>query len=70
MKKLTFLLMMSFIIAQPAYAYVGPGSGLTLIGSLVALLAALVAAIYGFVWFPLKMLLRARRGPQDADDDE
>jgi hypothetical protein len=42
-----------------AQAYTGPGAGLTAIGSLLALVAALLLAIVGFVWYPLKRLVTA-----------
>ena len=41
-----------------AHAYIGPGAGLSAIGSLLALCAAVVVAILGFVWFPIKRLMR------------
>ncbi len=43
-----------------AQAYVGPGAGLTAIGTMLALAAALVLAVVGFVWYPVKRLLRRR----------
>ena len=43
-------------------AYVGPGAGLSAIGSLLAFAAAVIVAMLGFVWFPLKRLLRKVRG--------
>lgn len=46
-----------------ASAYVGPGLGLSALGALVALLAAIVFAIVGFVWYPVQRLLQRR-----ADD--
>ena len=48
-------------ITSPAYAYVGPGAGLTAIGSLVALLAAVGLAVVGFVWYPVTRLRRRRK---------
>ena len=45
-----------------ALAYVGPGGGLSIAGSVLALLIATVAAIFGFVWYPLKRLIRRMRG--------
>lgn len=42
-------------------AYIGPGGALSAIGSLLALLAAAALALLGFVWYPLKRLLRRRR---------
>jgi len=41
-----------------ALAYVGPGAGLTAIGTIVALLGALALAVVGFVWYPVKRLMR------------
>jgi nitrate reductase gamma subunit len=43
-----------------AYAYIGPGAGLTALGSLVALVGTVVLAVVGFVWFPIRRLMRAR----------
>lgn len=48
-------------LAAPALAYMGPGAGLSAIGSLLALIAAAVAGLFGFVWFPIKRLLKGRR---------
>lgn len=51
-------------------AYGGPGSVITGIGAFLAVLAALVAAIFGFLWYPLKKLIRAMRGGPEQGDDE
>ncbi|MDZ7722079.1 MAG: hypothetical protein U5R06_04435 [candidate division KSB1 bacterium] len=42
-------------------AYIGPGSGLSAIGTLIAFVAALLLAIIGFVWYPVKRLMAKRR---------
>jgi hypothetical protein len=42
----------------PALAYVGPGAGLTAIGTVFALFAAIVLAVVGFVWYPIKRLFK------------
>lgn len=52
-----------------ALAYVGPGAGLTAIGSAIALVGAILLGIVGFVWYPVKRLLR-RRSETDERDDE
>ena len=44
-----------------AQAYIGPGAGLTAVGTGLALLAALLLAIAGFIWYPVKRLLRKRK---------
>lgn len=48
------------------HAYVGPGAGLSAIGSFLALLAAILIAIVGFLWFPIKRLLRKRKNKKEA----
>ncbi|SLN65262.1 hypothetical protein ROJ8625_03328 [Roseivivax jejudonensis] len=49
-----------------AQAYVGPGAGLTAIGTLIALVAAVLLAIVGFVWYPMKRMMRNRAERQDT----
>jgi hypothetical protein len=49
-----------------AQAYVGPGAGLSAIGSLVALMGTIAVAILGFIWFPIKRLLKSLRKPKVA----
>jgi len=57
----TFLFCLSFVfIPATAFAYVGPGTSLSAIGSLLALIFALVVAILGFLWFPIKRMLRKK----------
>lgn len=41
-----------------AHAYVGPGAGLTAIGTVLALAAAVLFALVGFVWYPVKRLMK------------
>lgn len=53
------------LAATDALAYIGPGAGISAIGSLVALLATVALALVGFVWYPLKRLRRRMR--QKAD---
>ena len=55
-KFILFMLLLLFPI--PAHAYIGPGAGLGAIGSAIALLGALILLIVGFIWYPLKRLLR------------
>ncbi|SMH53353.1 hypothetical protein [Maritimibacter sp. HL-12] len=52
---------------QAAQAYIGPGAGLTALGTVLALVLALGLAIIGFVWYPLKRLRRNRNDRSDAE---
>ena len=50
---------------SPAQAYMGPGSGLSAIGSLLALIGVIGFAIIGFVWYPIKRLWKRLRSTTD-----
>ena len=56
--------------AQPAMAYIGPGAGLSAIGAFFGLLAGIVIALFGFVWYPVKRLLRMRRQRRERKSQE
>lgn len=47
--------------ATPAFAYIGPGAGIGLLGALWGLLAVLVAALGFVLLWPLRRLRRRRR---------
>jgi hypothetical protein len=72
MSKLAALVLLSLLAlsaAPPAaLAYVGPGAGLSALGWLAALAGAIGLAVVGFVWYPVRRLLRrsARKGPGSA----
>ena len=51
--------------AAVAYAYVGPGPGLTVIGALWAVIAAVLLAVLAIVRWPLRYLLRRLKGNKD-----
>lgn len=53
----------ALLIAVPpnALAYIGPGAGITAIGTVVAFIAAILLAIVGFIWYPIKRLLAKRK---------
>ena len=62
---------LGFVALAPgtALAYVGPGAGLSAIGTFLALLAACVLAVVGFIWYPVKRLLGGKsRSAQRRDD--
>jgi len=62
MRNVAYMILMAFALTvlSPAlaYAYVGPGAGLSALGSLLALFAALALGVVGFVWYPVRRLLR------------
>ena len=54
-------------LATSAEAYVGPGMGLGVIAAVVGFLTAILLALAGMVWYPVKRMLRARRTPAAAE---
>lgn len=48
-----------------AFAYVGPGVGLSALGTILSLLAAFCLAIVGFIWYPVRRMMRKRKA-QDS----
>ena len=62
--------LLTLLSANQAMAYVGPGAGLSAIGSFIALLFAIVVAIFGFIWFPVKRLLSKNKQIDEDIQDE
>lgn len=52
--------------AAPASAYVGPGAGLSLLGALWGVVAAVVAALSFMIIWPLRRMLVRRRASRPA----
>jgi type VI protein secretion system component VasK len=63
------------LAAAPAFAYVGPGAGLTLLGALWGLIVAVVLSVGFILLWPLRRLMRrnkqvcatSERQPVDED---
>jgi membrane protein implicated in regulation of membrane protease activity len=49
------------LLPGTAFAYVGPGAGLTMIGALWAVILALFAALFFVVAWPVRRMLRQAR---------
>ncbi len=65
------------LTAAPAFAYVGPGAGLSLLGALWGLLVAILLALGFIILWPLRRWRRRRRagglppgeGPRSGTDE-
>lgn len=53
-------------LATPALAYIGPGAGISAIGTFFAVIGAVVLLIVGFLWYPVKRMLRKNKPPVQA----
>ena len=50
-----------FTFTSLTQAYVGPGAGLSAIGAIIAFVAAIVLMIVGFIWYPIKRLIKGKK---------
>ncbi len=68
----SLIFVIAWLVPSAAHAYIGPGAGISAIGSLLALIAAVLLAIVGFVWYPVKRIRKNRRKARTeaADKDE
>lgn len=70
---LVILVLFSLVVVffpQLAFAYVGPGTGLSAIGALLALVVGSIVAILGFLWYPIKRLFSRKKLQQEESDGE
>ncbi|MCT7373691.1 hypothetical protein [Chelativorans salis] len=69
MKKIAALISFALAALVPtaAFAYVGPGAGLSLLGALWALIAAVGTVLIFIVAWPVRRMLRRRRAANNAD---
>ena len=70
--KTKFLIAAFMVLASsaPALAYIGPGAGIGAIGTVIAVVGAILLMIVGFVWYPVKRLLKGRRPKLDDDETQ
>ena len=54
-------LLVGIVLPNSALAYIGPGAGLSVIGTVVAVIGAFLLLIVGFIWYPMKRVLRGRK---------
>jgi len=66
---LPLVCVISVALPQSAIAYIGPGAGISVIGAALALIAAIIFAIAGFLWYPLRKWSRRRRKGELAKGD-
>lgn len=55
------------LATSPALAYVGPGPGLTMIGSLIGLVGSVLVALLMVVVWPLRLYMKKRKKPASAE---
>ena len=55
------LLLMLLLNCGVAQAYIGPGAGLSVLGSVFALIGGLLLLVIGFLWYPIKRFIKRNK---------
>jgi len=71
MLKLILSFMVIFLItSSSSFAYLGPGVGGGIIAASIGILVAIVATIFGIIWFPLKRFLKKRKEKKEKHQNK
>ena len=60
MKK-TNLIIVLLSISSPAFAYIGPGMGGGVITGVLGVIGAVLLALFGILYYPIKKMLKNRK---------
>ena len=60
MKKIYLIIVLSSI-SSPASAYIGPGMGGGVIAAVLGVIGAVLLALFGILYYPIKRMLKNRK---------
>jgi len=60
MKKINLIIAL-LIISSPAFAYIGPGMGGGFIAAVIGVIGAILLAIFGILYYPIKRMLKNKK---------
>lgn len=55
------------LIASPAVAYIGPGAGISVLGSLLGILATIFVAFGAILFWPIRKLMKRRKAKKETE---
>lgn len=61
MYKIIFSSLIFCLITSKSFAYLGPGIGGGVIAATIGVVIAILAALFGLIWFPIKKLLKKKK---------
>ena len=65
-----FTLLLLLLVVGPATAYVGPGAGISVLGSLMGILATIFVAIGAILFWPIRKLMRRKKARAESGPSE
>jgi O-antigen/teichoic acid export membrane protein len=64
------LILLSLLLASTnVFAYVGPGLGLGVLGTIIGAIAAVLLAIFGIIWYPIKRMIKKKKAPKTKSEE-
>jgi ATP/ADP translocase len=60
MNKIVIIFFFS-IIFSPVYAYLGPGMSGGLITAIIGIIASIILALFGIIYYPIKRFIKSRK---------
>ena len=55
------LIIALLIISSPVFAYIGPGMGGGVIAAVLGVIGAILLALFGILYYPIKRMLKNRK---------
>lgn len=65
-----FLICMLLITAPAAFAYIGPGAGISLVGSILGILAAIFLGLFAVLAWPIRRFLKRRKAAREGASND
>lgn len=65
----SILLIFLILFSLPSYAYIGPGMGGGVIAVIVGFFAAILLALWGILYYPIKRALKNRKDKKTASKE-
>lgn len=69
MSRITILILLTLLLMtqiSTAMAYVGPGAGISVLGSLLSILATIFVAIGAIIFWPLRKYIKRRKARRET----
>ena len=61
------LIAIIFIGIGPVYAYIGPGMSGGFLTAIIGIVVAILAGIFGIIWFPIKRIINKKKNKNKED---
>lgn len=65
-RALTLLMCLLLAAVSPAVAYIGPGAGISVLGSLLGILTTIAVAIGAIIFWPLRKYMKRRKARRES----